>query len=80
MTFADAQRYELANARRKFPALHSAHEGYAVILEELDEFWEQVRTRDAGRDPRKMLAELVQTAAMCQRTAEDLGLTDEINT
>ena len=34
---------ELARARAKFPAYNSAHEGYAVILEELDELWDEVK-------------------------------------
>lgn len=36
-------RQEYANARRKHAPMHSGHEGYAVILEELDELWELVR-------------------------------------
>lgn len=64
---------ELTRARAAHPAPHSsAHEGYAVILEELDEFWAEVKKRKP--DPALMLAELVQVAAMCQRCAEDVIL------
>lgn len=49
---------EIFRARQKFPAFHSQHEAYAVILEELDEFWEKVRRDEDGRD------ELIQVAAM----------------
>ena len=63
---------ELANARAIHPDLASAHEGYAVILEELDEFWEEVRKRKKERDKTRMYEELVQIAAMAQRTAEDV--------
>lgn len=65
---------ELAFARGKHPPINCLHEGYAVILEELEEFWEQVRLKRAERSKEKMLSELVQLAAMAQRTAEDLTL------
>lgn len=35
---------ELARANEKYPAFHSLHEGYAVILEELDELREDVQS------------------------------------
>lgn len=64
---------EVVLARAKFPAgFHSAHEAYGVILEELDEFWDEVRQQ--RQDPSRLLRELIQTAAMCMRAAEDLGL------
>jgi hypothetical protein len=34
---------EINRARVKHPAIHSLHEGYAVLLEEVDELWERVR-------------------------------------
>jgi hypothetical protein len=49
---------EIEHARTCFPAFHSQHEAYAVILEELDEFWDKVRRDEDGRD------ELIQVAAM----------------
>lgn len=64
---------ELIEARDQHPGpMHTAHEAYAVILEELDEFWDKVRAKQ--HDPRNMLKELVQIAAMCYRAAEDLQL------
>jgi len=66
--------HELESARAKFERMHSAHEAYAVILEELDEFWDQVRLRDSARSRERMLNELVQVAAMAERAADDLGL------
>ena len=36
---------EIERARAKFPAFHSQHEAYAVILEELDEFWDEVKKK-----------------------------------
>ena len=70
--FEDEVRHELARARRLHAPIHSLHEGYAVIAEELDEFWEHVRMRPSKRDLKAARAELIQIAAMCQRTAEDV--------
>ena len=75
VTFPEMVERELEKARAMHGPQHSAHEAYAVILEELDEFWEEVRLKQRNRDPKRMLKELVQIAAMAQRTAEDLKLT-----
>ena len=42
----------------------SAHEGYAVILEELDELWEEVRRHRSPANIAAMRDEAVQVAAM----------------
>jgi len=34
---------EIDDAVSKFGAFHNAHEGYAVLLEEVDELWENVK-------------------------------------
>jgi hypothetical protein len=73
-SFADNVAIELKRARSLHPPISSAHEGYAVILEELDEFWEEVRKRRSKRDALRMYDELVQVAAMAQRVAEDTVL------
>lgn len=65
-------RCELDRARANHKPINSAHEGYAVILEELDEFWDEVKKKRELRDGRRMYEELVQIAAMAQRTAEDV--------
>jgi hypothetical protein len=74
---------ELVKARAKHAPMHSLHEAYAVIYEELDEFWDEVRrwrpadpagpfdVRTQGARARR---ELIQTAAMCLRAIEDLDL------
>ena len=74
MGFLQMVHDELARARVAHGPIQTAHEGWAVIFEELDEFWDLVRLKKEERDPAEMLKELIQTAAMCQRTAEDLGL------
>lgn len=67
---------EIAAAREKHAPYNSAHEAYAVILEELDEFWDEVKKKREKRDPVLMFRELVQIAATAERAAYDLGLID----
>lgn len=74
----DAVGEEVNRARRLHLPINSAHEGYAVILEELDEFKAEVWKKQSQRDRAAMLTELIQCAAMCIRTAVDIGLTKEI--
>lgn len=78
-TFRGLVTAELAKSREKFPRLHSPHECYAVILEELDEFWDCVRAWK-GTIKAEALKELVQIAAMAQRAAEDLDLCSQEQT
>ena len=59
---------ELQRAEQMHAPINSLHEGYAVIAEELDEFWDQVKRKARDRDPVAVRTELIQTAAMCVRT------------
>jgi hypothetical protein len=61
---------ELARARSLFSPMHSGHEGYAVILEELDELWTEVKARQ--QDPTRMYEEAKQVAAMALRFMVDV--------
>ena len=45
----------------------SRHEFYAILLEEVDELWNDIK---ADKSLDKLLRELVQVAAMCVRYAE----------
>lgn len=72
LSFLAAVSNELADARCSHAPMNSAHEAYAVILEEVDEFWEEVRKRRSERNPSAMYAELVQIAAMAARAAGDV--------
>jgi hypothetical protein len=49
-TFLRQVEQEVNRARRKHPPLHSLHEAYAVLLEEVDEFKAQVWQQAAARD------------------------------
>lgn len=64
---------ELRSAMDRFPPMASAHEGYAVILEELDEMWQEVKhgTPDRARE------EAVQVAAMALRFLVDIDVDRE---
>lgn len=71
-TFFCAAESELYNARKLHSPLNSSHEAYAVILEEVDEFWDEVRKKRSERDPGAMRKELIQIAAMACRAANDV--------
>ena len=72
---------EVIRASKLHPPYNSLHEAYAVILEELDEVWEQVKV-----NPNKLTSvqqanrihelhkELIQVAATAIRTIYDLKL------
>ena len=68
----DQVRAEIHVARGKHSDMKSRHEAYAVILEELDEVWAEVKRKDC--EPAALRDELVQTAAMCIRAVTDLRL------
>lgn len=60
MDQVDAIFLEYRRARGKFPPMRGAHEGYAVILEELDEMWDAIKANDIPHARREAL----QVAAM----------------
>jgi len=56
---------EYQSARRRFPAFHSAHEGYGVLLEEVDELWTEIKSGGTQpQDRARMRQEAIQVAAM----------------
>lgn len=65
-------RAELVAALDKHAPMNSHHEAYAVILEELDEYWEHVRLQKAKREQAKIRRELIQVAAMALRAILDV--------
>jgi hypothetical protein len=74
LQFLEDVAAELRLARAKHAPMNSHHEAYAVILEELDEYWDEVRKQRSKRDPHAMYLELVQIAAMAARAATDLAV------
>lgn len=67
-------RDELWRAMDLHAPMQSAHEGFAVILEELEELWEHVKMNASKRDMGAMREEAVQLAAMAARFVADLTL------
>lgn len=59
-------RNERASGEEKHGKLQSAHEIYAVLKNELEEFWDSIKEHDP--DPQ----ELLQIAAVAYRGIEDL--------
>ena len=62
---------EFRRASAKHAPMHSPHEGYAVIREELDELWDEIKT-DRGRSQAAML-DAMQVSAMGLRYLTDLA-------
>lgn len=63
---------EVADAEVKWPPMNSAHEAYAVLLEEVDELKAHVWTNQKRRDLDGMRQEAVQVAAMAVRFIRDV--------
>lgn len=63
---------ELLSAVRQFDPYHSAHEGYSVILEELDELWDEIKANKLPGARARQRAEAVQVAATAARFLLDI--------
>lgn len=58
---------ELQSAIETHSLFTSAHQAYAIILEELDELWDEIKKKKSMRDVKNMRAEAVQVAAMAMK-------------
>jgi hypothetical protein len=63
---------EVEQAISKYPPFNSAHEGWAILREELDELWDEVKKSPKTRSVEKMHEEVVQVAAMAVRFLLDV--------
>jgi NTP pyrophosphatase (non-canonical NTP hydrolase) len=63
---------ELAKARRKSPTMRSAHERFAILKEEVDELWDEIKGADDSEQMARMRPEAVQVAAMVLQFIEDV--------
>lgn len=68
LVYEEVQR---AKAKYEFD-FSSQHEGYAVILEELDELWEEIKKNEKNYDIEAQRKEAIQCAAMCIRFIAEL--------
>ena len=62
---------ELDSALEKFPTFNSSHEGYAVILEEMDELWDEIKYNKNPQSIIKQKKEAMQVGAMAIRFLMD---------
>lgn len=58
---------EVNEACAKWPRFNSAHEGFAVLKEEVDELWDHVKINQKRRNLDEMKKEAKQVAAMALR-------------
>lgn len=68
----DEVEQELGFATAKFGPMNSAHEGFAVLYEEVDELWDEVKAKQGARNIEAMRKEAIQVAAMAMRFALDI--------
>lgn len=62
---------EFGRATKLHGPIVTPHEAYGIILEELDEFWDEVKKKK--HDLRELRKELVQVAAMAIRAIHDIA-------
>lgn len=55
-----------------FPAYNSSHEGHAVILEELDELWDEIKDNKRAGTMDRQRAEALQVASTAVRFVIDI--------
>jgi NTP pyrophosphatase (non-canonical NTP hydrolase) len=63
---------ETSWAVEHWPRFNSAHEAFAILMEEVDELWEHVKTNQKRRDIDAMKRECIQVAAMAIRFAAEI--------
>ena len=63
---------EYNRATKGHAPFNTAHEGFAVLLEEVDELKAEVWKNKTKRDPEQMRREAVQVAAMAMRFIHDV--------
>ncbi|MFW6149830.1 MAG: hypothetical protein ACOC6D_08225 [Atribacterota bacterium] len=61
---------EYQKAISKFSTFNTAHEGYAIIKEELDELWDEIKKKNS--DSEAMGKEALQVATMALRFITDI--------
>lgn len=67
-TIVSDVQIELYRATDKFGPMRSPHEGWAILREEVDELWDEVKTNGSTEAMRK---EAIQVAAMAVRFVLD---------
>ena len=62
---------ELNQAMEKYNTQSSLHEGYAILLEEVDELWEIIKQKPSKIKEDEVIVESIQVAAMAIRLIHD---------
>ena len=63
---------EMHRAIMMYPVMASPHEGWAIVREEVDELWDEVKKKPSIRSVERMREEAIQIAAMSCRFVEDI--------
>ena len=65
---------ESKNSRDHYGPFNSTHEAYGVLMEEVEEFWHEVKTKDPDQKWKasRMISELIQVSSIAHRLAEEL--------
>lgn len=63
--------YQKARGILKFPPFNSFHEGYAVLLEEVNELWDEIKKKRTDRNSRQIAYEAIQVGAMALALIKD---------
>ena len=66
---------ELESARERYPNMATCHDGYGIILEELDELWDIIKSKEQSRE--MMAGEAIQVGAMAARFLADVCKVDK---
>ena len=73
---------EIQYAEKRFGEFHSSHEGYAIIAEELDELWDEVKKHSHDYHAEYIEAKQVACTAirfmkMCKRLNNEVGCAEQ---
>ena len=63
---------EFQRAIKYYRPMNSYHEGYAVLKEEMEELWDEIKRKPTTRSKRRLQEEAVQIGAMALRFLYDL--------
>jgi spermidine synthase len=64
---------EVEHSTAHWPPYNSAHEAFAVLHEEVDELWDEVKVNQQRRSMKKMYREACQVAAVAIRFAAEIA-------
>lgn len=71
-SFLEKVSEECQKALKKHGPTKSLHEGYGILMEEVDEFWDEVKLKPENRNIKNIKLELVQIASTCMKIHEML--------